>query len=132
VKSTEDDDGEEFTGIDSPPQYPQANKANLDIHSTPKRKPKKYTPTPKHKILESETWYLRMGRCTETQLEQLPKHAIGLPQKFEWHPFRFVDFREQARVRRQPVGRNPDRVKYRAARFYFDFGFIRASNEDFT
>jgi hypothetical protein len=132
VKADEDESVEEYIAQECQQDSPRINRANVDIHSTPKRKPKKYTPTPKHKILESETWYLRMGGCSETQLDQLPKHALGLPQKFEWHPFQFVDFREQARVRRQPVGRNPDRVTYRAARFYFDFGFIRASNEDFT
>jgi hypothetical protein len=99
------------------------------------RKPGKsqqYTPTSKAKILESETWYLRLGGCSEQQLADLPKHATGLPAKFEWHPFRFVDFREFARVHKQPVGRDPSRVSRRAARFYFDFGFMRASNDDFT
>jgi hypothetical protein len=94
------------------------------------RKP--WTPTSKAKILESETWYLRLGGCSEQQLAELPKHAKGLPEKFEWHPFRFVDFREFARVHKQPVGRDPSRVSRRAVRFYFDFGFMRASNADYT
>ena len=48
----------------------------------------------------------------------------------EWHPFRFVDFKEQARIRKQPVGRNPVRVCSCGQRFYMDFGFIRASAAD--
>lgn len=32
------------------------------------------------------------------QLDLLPQHAVGIPTKFEWHPFRFVDFKEQARI----------------------------------
>jgi hypothetical protein len=47
----------------------------------------KYQPTSKAKILESETWSLRLGACHETQLKELPKHAIGLPSHFEFHPF---------------------------------------------
>jgi hypothetical protein len=30
-----------------------------------------FKPTSKAKVLESETWYLRLGGCNETQLEQL-------------------------------------------------------------
>ena len=104
-------------------------------HSDPKRMAppsRSFKPTPKAKILESETWYLRLGACNETQLEQLPRHAIGLPSKLEWHPFRFVDFKEQARIRKRPVGRNPVKVSDRGQRFYMDFGFIRASAADLS
>jgi hypothetical protein len=72
------------------------------------------------------------GGCNETQLDQLPYNAVGIPSKFEWHPFRFIDFKEQARIRKQPAGRDPNKVSKRGQRFYMDFGFIRASNEDFS
>lgn len=75
---------------------------------------------------------MRMGGCNETQLDQLPHHAIGIPSKFEWHPFRFVDFKEQARIRKQPSGRDPNKASIRGQRFYMDFGFIRASNDDYS
>ena len=65
-----------------------------------------------------------MGGCNETQLEALPRHSVGLPTKFEWHPFRFIDFKEQARVRKQPAGRNPIKVARRGRRFYMDYGFM--------
>jgi hypothetical protein len=91
-----------------------------------------FKPTSKAKILESETWYLRLGACNETQLDKLPQHAVGLPSKLEWHPFRFVDFKEQARIRKRPVGRNPVKVSKRGQRFYMDFGFIRASAADLS
>jgi hypothetical protein len=103
-----------------------------EVKKRPKRQPKRYTPASKAKILESETWYLRLGGCSETALEDLTEHAIGLPKSFEWHPFRFIDFKEQARIQKRPVGRNPTRVAERGRRFYFDFGFIRASNEDYS
>ena len=93
---------------------------------------KRYQPASKAKILEAETWYLRMGGCNEKQLDKLTQHATGIPEHFEWHPFRYIDFREQARIRKQPVGRNPQKVSTRGRRFYMDFGFIRASNDDFS
>jgi hypothetical protein len=73
-----------------------------------------------------------MDGCNETQLEQLPRHAAGLPSKFEWNPFRFIDFKEQARIQKRPVGRNPVKVSERGQRFYMDFGFIRASAADLS
>jgi hypothetical protein len=103
-----------------------------DTKPHPKRRPKRYTPTSKTKILESETWYLRLGGCNETTMDELTKHAIGLPEFFEWHSFRFIDFREQARIQKKPVGRNPTKVAERGQQFYFDFGFIRVSNEDYS
>jgi hypothetical protein len=107
--------------------------SNPTIHRT--RQPprtRKYTPTSKAKILESETWYLRMGGCNETQLKALGSNATGVPPNLEFHPFRYIDFKEQARIRKQPVGNNPLKVCARAKRFYIDFGFLRASTDDFT
>eukprot|EP00956_Cyclotella_meneghiniana_P004202 scaffold5163_cov49-Cyclotella_meneghiniana.AAC.3 len=122
-----------------PPCVPQLHKAVNSSTQTsevrPKRLPKptnKYTPTSKAKILQSETWNLRMGCCSESSLESLCQHAIGIPTKLEWHPYRFVDFKEHAKIGKQPVGKDPVKVNKRGQRFYFDFGFIRASNNDFS
>jgi hypothetical protein len=59
-------------------------------------------------------------------LERLSDNAIGIPKKFEWHPFRFINFKEQARIQRQPVGKDPIKVAKRGQQFYMD------SNEDFS
>lgn len=96
------------------------------------RPPNKFAPTNKSKILQSETWNLRLGCCNETAMESICQHAIGIPSKFEWHPFRFVDFKEHAKMGKQPVGKDPDKVSQRGQRFYFDFGFIRSSNDDYS
>jgi hypothetical protein len=93
----------------------QVNQCQANKSSRKPWKTSQYNPTSKAKILESETWYLRLGGCSEQQLTELSKHATGLPEKFEWHPFRFVDFREHAQVHKQPVGRDPSRVTRRAA-----------------
>jgi len=97
---------------------------------TRKGKPQagRFQPTTKAKILESETWSLRLGACHETQLKVLPQHALGLPKQFEFHPFRYIDFKEQARIRKQPVGRNPIHVSERGKQFHMDFGFLRTSS----
>jgi KUP system potassium uptake protein len=121
---------EEF-GVDVEPVLPQVT----HMTQVPKRHPPpttRFQPATKAKVLESETWYLRMGGCNEEQLELLSKHAIGVPKHFEFHPFRFIDFKEHARIRKQPAGQNPLRVSSRAKRFYIDFGFMRASTEDFS
>jgi len=91
----------------------------------------RFQPTTKAKILESETWSLQLGTCHETQLKALPQHAIGLPTQFEFHPFRYIDFKEQARIRKQPAGCNPITLSKRGQQFHVDFGFLRASTEDF-
>jgi hypothetical protein len=48
-----------------------------------------------------------MGACSETQLEDLSKHAVGIPKHFEWHPFRYIDFKEQAMMKKRQAGRDP-------------------------
>jgi hypothetical protein len=73
-----------------------------------------------------------MGGCNETQLEQLSNNANGIPKHFEWHPFWFIDFKEQARMMKQPVGRDPIKASERGQQFYMDYRFIRASNKDFS
>jgi hypothetical protein len=62
----------------------------------------KFKPTSKAGILESETCYLRMGGCGESSMtmSELTKHVLGLPIKLEWHPFRYIDFSEQAGVKK--------------------------------
>ena len=66
-----------------------------------------YQPTSKAKVLESETWALQMGGCNKTQLKVSSQHVVGIPQDLEFHPFQFIDFKEQARVCQQPAGTNP-------------------------
>jgi hypothetical protein len=112
----------------------ETTSTQTNISHRPKKlapRAKRFTPTTQSKVLEAETWYLRMGGCNEDQLDKLTQHAVGIPSKFEWHPFRFVDFKEQARVWKQPMGQDPNKVAERGRRFYMDYGFVRASNEDF-
>ena len=79
------------------------------------------------KQLESELWAARLGHCGEQQLDMLPSCATGLPEQFEYHPFRFIDHKEMAYVRRQAAKRVAERAVEVGKRFYADFGFIRSS-----
>lgn len=79
--------------------------------------------------LESELWATRLGFCGEHQLMILPQHVTGVP-KLHCHPLRFIDWKEEAQIRRQPAGGPADDLDEAGARFHMDFGFIRASTGD--
>ena len=66
------------------------------------------------------------------QLDHLPGNATGLPTEFDYHLFRFIDFKEQAMIRKQAVQRSAIRTPERKRRFYMDFGFLRASTLDLS
>ena len=84
------------------------------------------------RILEAELWAARLGHCSEWQLLKIPQHADGTPSKFFPHPLRFVDHKEQARIRKQPVGSSSSPAPLPGQRFLMDFGFIRASTSDYS
>ena len=65
------------------------------------RSHERFIPASKAKQVESEVWLLRLGSSGVTQLDTLPGNTTGLPSVFEYHPFRFIDFKEQARIRKQ-------------------------------
>jgi hypothetical protein len=92
----------------------------------------RFAPTSKAQQLESEVWLLRLGSPGVTQLEVLPQNVTGIPSTFKYHPFRFVDFKEQARIRKQAAQRSAVRMPDRQQRFYMDFGFMRASTSDYS
>ncbi len=96
------------------------------------RQPSRYRPTTKSKQLESELWLLRLGSPGVYQLDHLPGNATGLPTEFDYHPFRFIDFKEQAMIRKQAVQHSAIRTPERKRCFYMDFGFLRASTSDLT
>ena len=66
------------------------------------------------------------------QLNHLPGNATGLPTEFDYHLFRFIDFKEQAMICKQAVQRSAIRTLERKQCFYMDFGFLRALTLDLT
>ena len=94
------------------------------------QQPSRCRPTTKSKQLESEHWLLRLGSPDVYQLDHLPGNATGLPTEFDYHPFRFIDFKEQAMICKQAVQRSAIRTPEHKRCFYMDFSFLRASTLD--
>ncbi len=91
----------------------------------------RFIPTSKARQVESEVWMLRFGSPGEHQLDVLPLHVIGTPPIFEYHPFRSIDFKEQAYIRKQAANRTAERIPTCGAEFFMDFAFMRSSTEDY-
>ena len=89
-------------------------------------------PTSKSKLVESEVWLLCLGSPGVHQLDVLPSNVTGLTLVFECHPFCFVNFKEQARIRKQAAQRSAVHTTDCRRCFYMDFGFMQASTSDYS
>ena len=76
--------------------------------------------------LESELWAAQLGFCGWWQLAALPGRAEGVPKSFSGHPFRFLDHKEQAAIKKQAATRTALRKAGKGRRFYMDFVFFCA------
>jgi hypothetical protein len=90
-----------------------------------------FHPTMKACQVESEVWALQFGSPGEHQLDVLPNQVEGTPSKFEYHPFRSIDFKEQAYICKQPTNKLAEWIPGCGSEFFMDFGFLRASLEDY-
>ena len=61
----------------------------------------------------------------------LPGKVDGIPKTFEWHPFRFLDHKEQVAIKKHVATQTGPRVIGKGCRFYMDFGFLRTLASDF-
>ena len=107
---------------------------NLDCgkEKTPPRTRLRKRPVLPAKHLESKLWAARLGFCGEWQLDALPGKVEGITNQFDYHAFRYIDHKEQARVIRQAAKRTSGRTTNVGERFYMDFGFLRSSTENYT
>jgi hypothetical protein len=113
---------------DPTPDTPKVFRVAIPCEPSTLRRPSHHTPTSKSKQLESELWLLRLGSPGVTQLDRLPgNNATGIPSEFDHHPFRFIDFKAQARIRKHAAQQSAVCTSDRRRRFYMDFGFMRAS-----
>ena len=117
--------------LDDDLSRPSCHRILTPCPPTARRTPSKYSPTSKARQVESELWLLRFGSPGEAQLDLLPLHVVGTPPVFEYHPFRHIDFKEQAYIRRQAARRKAERIPTCGSEFYMDFGFIRSSTDDY-
>jgi len=101
------------------------------VHGAPPCSQVTVRPTNLARQLESELWAARMGHCGEDQLISLATHADGLPNNFVFHPFCYIDWKEQARMRERAALSVVQKIHDAGACFYMDFGFIRALSVDY-
>jgi hypothetical protein len=74
---------------------------------------------------------LHFGSPSKHQLEFLPQNVLGTPAVFEYHPFHFIDFKEQAYICKQAAQRTAKCMSTCGAEFYMDFGFMQSSTDDY-
>jgi hypothetical protein len=91
--------------------------------------PFKFTRTSHAQQVESEVWALRFGSPGKQQLNILPQHVIVTPSVFKHHPFRLIDFKEQAYIWKQVAGKTAERILTDGSEFFMDFGFMHASTD---
>jgi hypothetical protein len=86
----------------------------------------------KVKQVESEVWLLCLGSPGVHQLDLLPGRVTGIPLDFCYHPFHFIDHKEQASLKKQPAQRSAVCTTECKQRFNMDFGFMRSSTSDYA
>ena len=95
------------------------------------RHQKRYHPVSRDHVTESEVWMLRFGSPGEDQLSLLPGRVTGIPPGFQYHPFRFIDWKEEARIQKQAAQKSAERTTEIKRRYYMDFGFMQASTSTY-
>lgn len=82
--------------------------------------------------LASELWALRMGCPGMTTLQKTAKTTSGIDGDIVPHPFRYSDIASDAKTRRTPATTDTFHPASRPAeRFHMDFGFMRASSDEY-
>ena len=117
--------------VDPDPVRVQCRRTLATLAHAERRTPPKFLPTSPARQIESEVWMLRFGSPGKHQLDVLPSHVIGTPPVFEYHPFRSIDFKEQAYIQKQAARRTGERLPKCGAEFFMDFVFMRSSTDDY-
>ena len=89
-----------------------------------------FIPASKAKQVESEVRLLRLGSPGVHQLDMLTGRVTGIPSDFKYHPFHYIDHKEQASIKKGPAQRSAVHTSECKHHFYMDFGFMRASTSD--
>jgi hypothetical protein len=89
-------------------------------------------PVTRNCMTELEVWVLCLGSLGEQQLDMLLGNVTGTPPGFQYHPFCFIDWKEEARIEKQAALRSAERTTECKRRYYMDFGFMRASKSNFS
>jgi hypothetical protein len=68
----------------------------------------------------------------EDQLDLLPRNVTGILPGFQYHPFQFINWKEEAHIQKQATLQSAERTTETKRRFYLSFGFMRASTSNFN
>ena len=82
------------------------------------RSHERFSPASKAKQVESEVWLLRLGSPGVHQLDMLPGRVTGITSDFKYHPFHYIDHKEQASIKKRPAQRSAVRTSECKRRFY--------------
>ncbi len=75
---------------------------------------------------------LCLGSLGEQQLDMLPGNVTGIPPGFQYHPFWFIDWKEEAQIQKQAALRSAERITESKQRYYMDFSFMQALTSNFS
>jgi hypothetical protein len=62
---------------------------------------RRYFPVMQDHMAEFEVWFLCIGCPSEDQLDLLLGNVTGIPPGFQYHPFQFIDWKEEAHIQKQ-------------------------------
>jgi hypothetical protein len=74
---------------------------------------------------------LQFGSPGKCQLDVLLIHIVDTPPVFEYHPFRYIDFKEQTYIRKWAAQRTAEHIPTCGTEFFMDFGFMQSLTEDY-
>jgi hypothetical protein len=77
-------------------------------------------------------WLLCLGSPGVCQLDLLQGHVTGIPSDFRYHPFHYIDHKEQALLKKQPAQRSAVCTFECKWHFYMDFGFMHLSTSNYA
>jgi hypothetical protein len=93
---------------------------------------KRYQPVAQDRMAESKLWMQCLGCPGKDQLDLLPGNITGIPHNFQYHPFQFIDWKEEACIQKQAALCFAKQTTEIKRRFYLDFGFMRALTLNFN
>jgi hypothetical protein len=96
----------------------------------PHQRRSRFVPITKAKQMESEVWLLQLGSPGVCQLDLLPGCVTGIPSEFWYHPFHFINHKENASVKKRSVQHLAVCTNECKCRYYMDFGFMRSSTSN--
>ncbi len=114
------------------PAIPLIKRAATPLMQAIPRRGKHYHPVAQDCMAESELWMQCLGCPGEDQLDLLPGNVTGIPHNFQYHPFRFINWKEEAHIQKQAALRSAKHTMEIKRRFYLDFGFMRALTLNFN